>query len=42
VIHQVAFGGYRGLGLPLKGLKKNISYLTAKVLQQFQLDNIAP
>jgi processing peptidase subunit alpha len=34
--------GLRGLGMPINGLKQNNKYLTANVLQKFQLENINP
>lgn len=34
--------GLKGLGMPLNGLKQNVKYLTANVLQKFQLENINP
>ena len=34
--------GLKGLGLPLKGLRHNVKYLSANVLQKFQLENINP
>jgi len=38
---KTAFG-IKGLGMPLNGLKNNVSQLQAHVLQKFQLENITP
>jgi processing peptidase subunit beta len=40
-IFQAAFGR-RGLGMPLQGLRSNVSYLTAHVIQKFQAANLTP
>ena len=34
--------GLKGLGMPLKGIKGNITNLNAYTLQKFQLENIRP
>jgi len=34
--------GYNTLGMPRLGLKKNVDYIDARMLQQFILDNITP
>lgn len=40
-VFKTAFG-LKGLGLPRKGLKGNVSNLTSHTLQKFQIENITP
>jgi predicted Zn-dependent peptidase len=40
-IHQAAFGR-SGLGNPIQGLRSNVNYLTASVIQKFQAATLAP
>lgn len=40
-IYATAYGK-NNLGLPIQGVRSNVSYLTAYVIQKFQADNINP
>ena len=40
-IFQAAFGR-KGLGMPILGLRSNVNYLTANVIQKFQAANLTP
>ena len=40
-IFQAAYGR-KGLGMPVQGLRSNVNYLTAHVIQKFQAANLTP
>lgn len=40
-IFQTAFGR-KNLGMPIQGLRSNVNYLTAHVIQKFQAANVTP
>jgi processing peptidase subunit beta len=40
-IFQAAYGR-KGLGMPIQGLRSNVNYLTAHVIQKFQAANLTP
>jgi predicted Zn-dependent peptidase len=40
-IHQAAYGSGT-LGNPIQGLRSNVNYLTANVIQKFQASTLSP
>ncbi len=40
-VYQAAFGR-KNLGMPIQGLRSNVNYLTAYLIQKFQAAHLAP